>query len=188
MNERNYGRNGAVPGRQGLEVPQLRSPARGREGPEDLPGLQAPAVLLRGAGRQLLAGGWRARYRAECLGGALPPALSDTPGAGRFAGVGSRLGHGGSPGAGHYTCRQVACSEHEGRGPLPMGRRALFVLWPSSAGELPLSVWRPLCSGANDCREICGGGTVYPLEVVGRTETRAQSCRAVILDMTPATK
>ena len=40
--------------RQGLEVPELRSPARGREGPQGLPGLHAPAELLRGAGHQLL--------------------------------------------------------------------------------------------------------------------------------------
>ena len=41
-------------GREGLEVPQLRSPARGRRGPRGLPRVQPPARLLRGAGHQLL--------------------------------------------------------------------------------------------------------------------------------------
>ena len=41
-------------GRQGLEVPQLRPPARRPRGPRSLPRLQPPQVLLRTAGRKLL--------------------------------------------------------------------------------------------------------------------------------------
>ncbi len=53
--EEREGRGLQPPGRQGLEVPQLRPPARWPRGPQGLPRLQPPAELLRGAGDQLLA-------------------------------------------------------------------------------------------------------------------------------------
>ena len=51
---RREGRGLRARGREGLEVPQLRPPSRGRRGPRGLPRVQPPQGLLRGAGSQLL--------------------------------------------------------------------------------------------------------------------------------------